>query len=67
MKTVILIVGVLALIMGLFWAGQGFGLIHWPPPEPGQFTMVGHSNWVFIGLGVAVAGLGLILVARRRA
>jgi hypothetical protein len=67
MKTVILIVGVLALIMGLFWAGQGFGLIHWPPPEPGHFTMVGHSNWVFIGLGVAVAGLGLILIARRRA
>jgi LPXTG-motif cell wall-anchored protein len=28
--------------------------------------MVGHSNWVFIGLGVAIAGLGLVLLSRRQ-
>jgi hypothetical protein len=65
MKTVILLVGLLALVIGLFWAGQGYGLIQWPPPEPGQFTMVGHSNWIYIGLGVAVGGLVLIVFARR--
>lgn len=67
MKTAILIIGVFALVAGLFWAGQGAGLIQWPPAQPGQFTMVGHSNWIFIGLGVAVAGFALILIARRRA
>jgi hypothetical protein len=66
MKSVILVAGILALVMGLLWAGQGFGLIQWPPHQPGQFTMVGHSNWIYIGLGVAVAGLVLIVFSRRK-
>ena len=65
MKTVILIVGVLMLAMGLLWAGQGYGLIHWPPHAPGQFTMIGHSNWIYIGLGVAFGGLVAIWFSRR--
>jgi LPXTG-motif cell wall-anchored protein len=65
-KTTILVVGILALVFGLFWAGQGAGFIQWPPVQTGQFTMVGHSNWVFIGLGVAIAGLGLVLLSRRK-
>ena len=67
MKTVLLIVGLLVLVMGLLWAGQGYGLIQWPPHEPGQFTMVGHSNWIYIGLGTALGGLVLIFFARRGA
>ena len=67
MKIVILIVGVLALIMGLLWAGQGYGLIQWPPHQPGQFTMVGHSHWIYIGLGVALGGAFLIWFSRRKA
>jgi len=66
MKSVILVVGILALVMGLLWAGQGVGLIQWPPHQPGQFTMVGHSNWIYIGLCVAVAGLVLIVFSRRK-
>ena len=30
MKIVLLIIGVLALLMGLLWIGQGFGLVMWP-------------------------------------
>lgn len=67
MKSVILVVGILALVMGLLWAGQGMGLIQWPPHQPGQFTMVGHSNWIYIGLGVALAGCALIFFSRRKA
>lgn len=67
MKSVILVVGILALVMGLLWAGQGMELIQWPPHQPGQFTMVGHSNWIYIGLGVALAGCVLIFFSRRKA
>ena len=67
MKTVILVVGILALIMGLLWAGQGMGLIQWPPHQPGQFTMVGHSHWIYIGLGTALVGGVLIYFSRRKA
>ena len=66
MKSVILVVGILTLVMGLLWAGQGMGLIQWPPHQPGQFTMVGHSNWIYIGLGVALVGCGLIFFSRRK-
>jgi len=67
MKTVTLILGLLALVFGVVWAGQGYGLIQWPPPEPGHFTMVGHSNWIYIGGAVALVGLVLIVFSRRRA
>ncbi|HEY0105593.1 MAG TPA: hypothetical protein VGB91_05865 [Rhizomicrobium sp.] len=65
MKTVVLIVGILVLAMGLLWAGQGYGLIQWPPPHAGEFTMVGHSRWIAVGLGTAVVGLLLIWFSRR--
>lgn len=66
MKTVLLIVGIVALVLGLFWAGQGYGLIQWPPHAAGQFTMVGVTDWTYRGIGLAVVGLLIILWARRR-
>ena len=30
MKTLLLIAGIAALLMGLLWIGQGTGLIQWP-------------------------------------
>ena len=65
MKTVILIVGILLLAADLLWAGQGYGLIQWPPHQAGEFTMVGHSKWIGIGLGTAVVGVILVWFSRR--
>ncbi len=65
MKTVVLIVGILVLAAGLLWAGQGYGLIQWPPHHAGAFTMVGHSKWIGIGLGTAVVGAILVWLSRR--
>lgn len=61
MKTVLMIVGVLALVVGLFWAGQGSGIVLWPATS----FMVSNSHWVWYGGAVALAGLILIWWSRR--
>jgi hypothetical protein len=66
MKTVLLIVGIIALVLGLFRAGQGYGLIQWPPHSAGQFTMVGSTEWTYRGTALAVVGLIMIWWSRRR-
>jgi hypothetical protein len=51
-----LIVGLLALAMGLLWIGQGTGAINWPPSS----FMIRQIQWA--GYGAALAALGLILI-----
>ncbi|MES2327915.1 MAG: hypothetical protein V4499_11375 [Pseudomonadota bacterium] len=62
MKTILLIVGVLALLMGLLWIGQGAGFVHWPASS----FMIDQRPWVLRGAILAAVGLVLILFARRR-
>jgi len=62
MKTALLILGLLALLMGLLWVGQGAGLVHWPASS----FMIDQRPWVARGAILAVAGLALILWSRRR-
>jgi uncharacterized membrane protein len=54
-------IGFFLLAMGLFWAGQGADLIHWPA----ESFMVNARQWIYYGGGTAVIGLVLILLARR--
>jgi hypothetical protein len=62
MKTALLIFGLLALLMGLLWIGQGTGYIHWPASS----FMIDQRPWALRGAILAVVGLILILVSRRR-
>ena len=62
MKTVMLIVGVAALLMGLLWIGQGTGLVHWPASS----FMLDQRPWATRGAILAVLGVVLIVFARRR-
>jgi len=62
MKTALLIVGTVAVLMGLLWAGQGAGVIHWPASS----FMLDQRPWVLRGAILAIAGLVAILVSRRR-
>lgn len=61
MKTPLTIAGVLLLLAGLVWAGQGSGYF----PYPAESFMVGARPWIFYGLGTALVGLVLIVLARR--
>ena len=62
MKTALILVGLLCVAMGLLWIGQGLGYIHWPASS----FMIDQRPWVARGAALAVAGLALILIARRR-
>jgi hypothetical protein len=52
------IFGILMVLMGVVWTGQGMGYIE------GSF-MTGSTTWAVIGPIVAAAGLALTYLARR--
>ena len=56
MRTALLVVGLLALIVGLLWIGQGTGVIKWPQTS----FMINQIQWA--GYGACMAALGLILI-----
>jgi uncharacterized membrane protein len=62
MKTLMFVLGVIAIVMGLLWAAQGAGIF----PYPSSSFMIGDVTWVYYGLATAIAGVVLLSMARRR-
>jgi len=62
MRVFLLIVGVVAVVVGLLWIGQGTGYVHWPSTS----FMISQIQWAYYGAGLAVIGLVLILRSIRR-
>jgi len=58
-RTTSTILGVLALLLGLLWAGQGLGFI-------GGSSMTGAIQWFWIGLVLVLVGIVLLVAASRR-
>ena len=56
------LLGILAMLMGLLWVGQGLGLIMWPSDS----FMLADRQWAINGAILAVVGLVLIWLSRRR-
>ena len=61
MKIVSNIIGVLAVLMGLLWIGQGAGLVRVIPS-----FMIDQQIWIMWGVLLATVGAGILLYARRR-
>jgi uncharacterized membrane protein len=61
MSKLLLVVGILALAMGLLWIGQGTGVIQWPESS----FMIKQTQWAWYGAALAVVGLILIWRGRR--
>jgi hypothetical protein len=61
MKIVSLVIGVLAVLMGLIWIGQGVGIVRFIPS-----AMIDQPIWIMWGVLLATVGAGLILLSRRR-
>lgn len=62
MKIALLVVGVLALLLGLHWIGQGTGYF----PSPRNPVMDGQPTWTYIGIGTALLGIIVVWYSRRR-
>ncbi|MGH6982533.1 MAG: hypothetical protein ACREFC_15130 [Stellaceae bacterium] len=60
-RLVLLIVGVLAVIFGVVWIGQGTG--HFPYPK--SSFMIDQMPWAWRGGVLAVIGLIAVFVSRR--
>jgi hypothetical protein len=61
MNTAFLTFGILALLMGLLWIGQGTGTINWPQSS----FMIKQAQWAYYGGALAIVGLILIWRAKR--
>jgi hypothetical protein len=55
MRVVWLVIGVLAIIAGIFWTLQGLNVI-------GGSAMSGQTMWAIIGPIVGIVGLALLIV-----
>jgi len=60
MRRIIFVIGLLALLIGLVWIGQGTGVF----PYPKESFMIDQRPWAWRGLAVAVAGVVLVGLAR---
>jgi uncharacterized membrane protein len=61
MHKLLLVLGLLALAIGLLWIGQGTGVIKWPESS----FMISQIQWAYYGAALAVVGLVLIWRGKR--
>lgn len=61
MRISLRIIGVVLVLAGLVWMGQGSGYF----PYPAESFMISEVQWVYYGGITAVIGVGLIVLARR--
>jgi len=56
MRPILKVIGILAVLMGLLWIGQGTGLVMWPR----ESFMLAQSKWAVNG--AILAGIGAVLL-----
>ncbi len=62
MRTPLLTVGILALVIGLLWIGQGTSYVNWPQTS----FMIRQIQWAYYGAALSLVGLLLIVFSQRR-
>jgi len=61
MQTLLTVIGIMLVITGLVFIGQGSGYF----PYPTSSFMISQTRWIYYGAGTAVAGLLLMFLVRR--
>lgn len=62
MKMVVLIMGVIGVLVGLLWMGQGSGYVNWPASS----FMINQRQWAWYGFALAIIGVALLYYSTRR-
>jgi hypothetical protein len=60
MATTLFIAGILCLLLGLVWIGQGTGYF----PYPAASFMINEMPWAYRGAACAVIGIIAIVISR---
>jgi hypothetical protein len=61
LRIIMLVIGILAVLVGLLWIGQGMGIVRWPASS----FMIDVTAWSVRGAVLAVGGLLMIYYGRR--
>ena len=61
MKHALLSAGVIAVLVGIIWIGQGTGYF----PYPRSSFMINDVAWAYYGAALAVLGLVAVVAARK--
>ncbi|NEJ73122.1 hypothetical protein GR197_21690 [Rhizobium phaseoli] len=61
MRTIGYIIGLLMVLLGLIWIGQGSGYF----PYPASSFMIAQTIWVLWGALLAAAGIAVMIVVSR--
>ena len=62
LKVVAQVLGVLMILMGGLWIGQGLNIIRWPADS----FMIGVPQWSWNGMALALGGAVIIWLVRRK-
>jgi hypothetical protein len=60
-RNALLSVGVMAILVGLIWIGQGTGYF----PYPSSSFMINDVTWAYYGIALSVFGLVAVAVSRK--
>lgn len=61
MRTLLLLVGLVAILLGALWIGQGTGLVMWPTSS----FMLQQKQWAYYGAALVIIGLLALVYSGR--
>ena len=61
MRTLLLLCGLVAVLLGGLWIAQGTGLVMWPRSS----FMLQQTQWAYYGAGLLIIGLLMLIYSSR--